>query len=38
VRVFSPPRRSNRIQLQGSVEDQAEQLFQHLKNAKVPGL
>ena len=38
VRVFSPPRRSNRIQLQGSIEDQVEQLFHHLKNARVPGL
>lgn len=38
VRVFSPPRRSNRIQLQGTIEDQAEQLFQYLKNARVPGL
>jgi electron transfer flavoprotein beta subunit len=38
VRIFSPPRRSNRIQLEGSIEDQAEQLFEYLKNAKVPGL
>ncbi|MHC1726103.1 MAG: electron transfer flavoprotein subunit beta [Syntrophobacteraceae bacterium] len=38
VRVFSPPRRSNRIQLEGSIEEQAEQLFQYLKNSKVPGL
>ncbi len=38
VRVFSPPRRSNRIQLEGSMEEQAEQLLQYLKNAKVPGL
>lgn len=38
VRVFSPPRRSNRIQLSGSIEEQAEQLFKYLKTAKVPGL
>ncbi|MCE5335000.1 MAG: electron transfer flavoprotein subunit beta/FixA family protein [Desulfobacteraceae bacterium] len=38
VRVFSPPRRSNRIQIEGSVEEQAEQLFQYLKNCRVPGL
>ncbi|SPF46229.1 Electron transfer flavoprotein subunit beta [Syntrophobacter sp. SbD1] len=38
VRVFSPPRRTNRIQLEGSLEDQAEQLFQYLKNARIPGL
>ena len=38
VRVFSPPRRSNRIQLEGSTEDQAEQLFQYLKRSRVPGL
>ena len=38
VRVFSPPRRTNRIQLEGSIEDQAEQLFQYLKNARMPGL
>ena len=38
VRVFSPPRRGNRIRFQGSVEEQAEQLYQHLKEAKVPGI
>lgn len=38
VRVFSPPRRSNRIQIEGSIEEQADQLFQYLKNSKVPGL
>lgn len=38
VRVFSPPRRSNRIQLEGSIENQAEQLFQYLKKSRVPGL
>lgn len=38
VRVFSPPRRSDRILLQGTVEEQAEQLYRYLKEAKVPGL
>lgn len=38
VRVFSPPRRSDRIMLSGSVDEQAEQLYRHLKEAKVPGL
>ncbi|MDR3556908.1 MAG: electron transfer flavoprotein subunit beta/FixA family protein [Syntrophobacteraceae bacterium] len=38
VRVFSPQRRTNRIQLEGSIENQAEQLFQYLKKARVPGL
>ena len=38
VRIFSPPRRGNRIQIEGPVEEQAEQLFQYLKNSKVPGL
>lgn len=38
VRVFSPPRRGDRIMLSGSVEEQAEQLYRHLKEAKVPGL
>lgn len=38
VRVFSPQRRGNRIQLEGSIENQAEQLFQYLKKARVPGL
>ncbi len=38
VRVFSPPRRSNRILIEGSVEEQAEQLYHYLKEAKVPGL
>ncbi len=38
VRVFSPPRRTNRIQIEGTIDDQAEQLFQYLKNARVPGL
>jgi len=38
VRVFSPPRRSNRILIQGSIEEQVEQLYRHLKEAKVPGV
>ncbi len=38
VRVFSPPRRGDRIMLDGSVEEQAEQLYRYLKEAKVPGL
>jgi electron transfer flavoprotein beta subunit len=38
VRIFSPPRRTNRVLVEGSIEEQVEQLFQHLKNAKVPGL
>jgi electron transfer flavoprotein beta subunit len=38
VRVFSPPRRGDRVQLQGTVEEQAEQLYRYLKEAKVPGI
>jgi electron transfer flavoprotein beta subunit len=38
VRVFSPPRRGDRIMLEGSVEEQADQLYRYLKEAKVPGL
>jgi len=38
VRVFSPPRRTNRIQLSGTVQEQAEQLYRHLKQVKVPGI
>lgn len=38
VRVFSPSRRGNRVMIQGSVEEQAEQLYKLLKEAKVPGL
>lgn len=38
VRVFSPPRRGNRMQLKGTPEEQAEQLYQYLKEAKVPGI
>ncbi|NLI81060.1 MAG: electron transfer flavoprotein subunit beta/FixA family protein [Deltaproteobacteria bacterium] len=38
VRVFSPPRRGNRLMIQGSVEEQAERLYRLLKESKVPGL
>ncbi|GLI33152.1 electron transfer flavoprotein subunit beta/FixA family protein [Desulforhabdus amnigena] len=38
VRVFSPPRRTDRVLIQGTIEEQAEQLYRHLKEAKVPGL
>ncbi len=38
VRVFSPPVRGNRILIQGTVAEQAEQLYQLLKEAKVPGI
>jgi electron transfer flavoprotein beta subunit len=38
VRVFSPPRRTDRIMLAGTVEEQVEQLYRYLKEAKVPGL
>ncbi|ROQ90634.1 electron transfer flavoprotein subunit beta/FixA family protein [Desulfosoma caldarium] len=38
VRVFSPPKRSDRWMLEGSVAEQVEKLYQYLKEAKVPGL
>ena len=38
VRVFSPPRRTDRIMIEGTVEEQVEQLYRYLKEAKVPGL
>ena len=38
VRIFSPPRRSDRILLEGTIEDQVEQLYRYLKEAKVPGI
>ena len=38
VKVFSPPPRCDREILTGTVEDQAEQLLQRLKEAKVPGI
>jgi electron transfer flavoprotein beta subunit len=38
VRVFSPPRRSDRVMIEGTTEEQVEQLFHYLKEAKVPGI
>lgn len=38
VRVFSPPRRSDQILLEGDATQQAEQLYDLLKAAKVPGI
>jgi electron transfer flavoprotein beta subunit len=38
VRVFSPPLRSNRLLIEGTVEEQAEKLYRYLKEAKVQGL
>jgi electron transfer flavoprotein beta subunit len=38
VRVFSPPRRSDRVIIEGTVEEQADQLYRYLKEAKVPGI
>lgn len=38
VRVFSPPRRSDRVMIEGTVEEQAEQLIRYLKEARVPGI
>ncbi len=38
VRVFSPPVRGDRVLLQGTVGEQAEQLYNFLKEAKVPGI
>jgi electron transfer flavoprotein beta subunit len=38
VRVFSPPKRSDRVQIEGSVEEQAEQLLLYLKKSRVPGI
>lgn len=38
VRVFSPPRRSNRIQITGTLDEQVEQLFQYLKQSRIPGI
>ena len=38
VRVFSPPRRSDRILIEGTVEEQVERLFQYLKQSRVPGI
>jgi electron transfer flavoprotein beta subunit len=38
VRVFSPPRRSDRVLLEGSVEEQVEQLYSYLKESGIPNL
>ncbi|MCU0571969.1 MAG: electron transfer flavoprotein subunit beta/FixA family protein [Syntrophobacteraceae bacterium] len=38
VRVFSPPRRGNRVMIEGALDEQVEQLYGYLKEAKVPGL
>lgn len=38
VRIFSPPRRGDRILIEGTVEEQVEQLYRYLKEAKVPGI
>lgn len=38
VRVFSPPRRTDRVIIEGSLEEQVEQLYRYLKEAKVPGI
>jgi len=38
VRVFSPPVRDDRVIIEGTVAEQAEQLYNLLKEAKVPGI
>ncbi|HQN18848.1 MAG TPA: electron transfer flavoprotein subunit beta/FixA family protein, partial [Syntrophobacteraceae bacterium] len=38
VRVFSPPRRGDRVLIQGTIEEQVDQLYRYLKEAKVPGI
>jgi electron transfer flavoprotein beta subunit len=38
VRVFSPPRRGDRLLLPGTIEEQADQLYRYLKEGKVPGI
>jgi electron transfer flavoprotein beta subunit len=38
VRVFSPPQRTDRIMLEGTIEEQVEQLYRYLQEAKVPGI
>lgn len=38
VRVFSPPVRSDRVLIGGTIEDQVEQLYRYLKEARVPHL
>lgn len=38
VRVFSPPRRTDQVVFDGGIEEQVEQLYRYLKEAKVPGI
>jgi electron transfer flavoprotein beta subunit len=38
VRVFSPSRRGDRVLIHGSIEEQVDQLYRYLKEAKVPGI
>jgi electron transfer flavoprotein beta subunit len=38
VRVFNPPQRTDRIMLEGTLEEQVEQLYRYLQAAKVPGI
>ena len=38
VRVFSPQRRKDRVLIEGTIENQVEELFNYLKRAKVPGI
>lgn len=38
VRVFSPQRRKDRVLIEGAIESQVEELFNYLKQAKVPGI
>ncbi|SFM69127.1 electron transfer flavoprotein subunit beta/FixA family protein [Thermodesulforhabdus norvegica] len=38
IRVFSPERKGDRIILEGSIEQQVEQLYEWLKSKRIPGL
>lgn len=38
IRVFSPERKGERVILDGSVEQQVEQLYEWLKQKRIPGL
>jgi electron transfer flavoprotein beta subunit len=38
VRVFSPSRRGDRVLIHGTIEEQVDQLYRYLKEAKVPGI
>jgi len=38
VRVFSPPRRGDQFLIKGTIDEQVEQLYRYLKEAKVPGI